>query len=106
MFYISRGIEGVCLFLLLAFFAERKLTSLQRIVLSWVVIYGAIQESLTAVCGASVYLVHGGTPTGPLLCDGPHGVSPMLVAAIVVAAAVAWIIYERVTRGRHARRTD
>lgn len=91
-FYILRGVEGATVFALLA---KAQASLMWGIVCLW----GAFENSLTAVCGVG-YMV---SPTTPAqfsgLCDAQTGL-PMSLLTVVVALVLAAFIQEQV----HAER--
>lgn len=86
-FYILRGIEGATVFAILA---KAQASLLWGIVCMW----GAMENSLTAICGAG-YMMSPSTParfTG--LCDTQTGL-PLSVLTVGIALALAAFIQER-----------
>lgn len=86
-FYILRGVEGATVFALLA---KAQASLLWGLVCLW----GAMESSLTAICGVG-YMV---SPTTPAqfsgLCDAQTGL-PLSVLTVGIALALAAFIQER-----------
>lgn len=91
-FYILRGVEGATVFALLAKAHESMLWAV-------VCLWGAMENSLTAVCGAG-YMLSPATPdrfSG--LCDLQTGL-PLSVLTVGIALALAAFIQERANAER------
>jgi hypothetical protein len=82
-FYVLRGLEGAALFWLL-----RRLSPARA--WRWCCTWGAVEEMLTAGCGAAMMLrpVYPGPFQG--LCDAQTGL-PLYQIGVAAAAVLAWI---------------
>lgn len=86
-FYILRGIEGATVFAMLA----KAQASLLWV---FVCLWGAMENSLTAVCGAGYMLSPVATSRFSGLCDVQTGL-PLSVLTVGIALALAAFIQER-----------
>lgn len=107
IFYVMRGLEGVILFVCLAYFTFRPTT--RRVptgVLFLSCVFGAYQELMTAICGAP--LVFNRDLSFPLvrpldgLCGAVTGLPLGLAEAILLVVSALYFAAVRYGRSQHS----
>lgn len=96
LFYVLRGVEGTVLFCAVLWLAERARAGAWLAPLALLAIYGAVEEALTAFCGAA-YLAANGAGRAAVdasadLCDRVTG---WAWAVALLAVIVLWLAWRR-----------